>query len=238
MSRPFRDWDDRTQALAVEKVTSGLAREERDEFVARVGADGFDALEDLERSAAALHLAGLRRLDTPPAALILRLQADARARFAGEHTAHVQSRAIEPQRSGRRLLAISGWLAAAVLLAVFVLERLPQRARDAEAARAMLVSSAPDLVRAPWVATADPLAGDVSGDVVWSRDRQEGYLRFRDLPPNDPARRQYQLWIFDKSRAEWEAKPVDGGVFDVGPGAEVVVRIDPSSRCARRPCSR
>lgn len=227
MSRPFRDWDERTQALAVEEVTSGLAREQRDEFLERVGADGFDALEELERSAAALHLAGLRRLDTPPAALILKLQSDARAHFAGARPAPVSLRATESPRKSRRLLAMSGWLAAAVLLAVFVLERLPQRSRDAATARGNLVASAPDLVRAGWVAAADPLAGNVSGDVVWSRDRQEGYLRFRDLPPNDPSRSQYQLWIFDKSRAEWEAKPVDGGVFDVGPGAEVVVRIDP-----------
>lgn len=49
---------------------------------------------------------------------------------------------------------------------------------------------------------------------------------FRDLPHNDPRVNQYQLWIFDATRAEWEAKPVDGGVFDVVEGREVVVPID------------
>jgi anti-sigma-K factor RskA len=36
---------------------------------------------------------------------------------------------------------------------------------------------------------------------------------------------QYQLWIFDKNRDE--RYPVDGGVFDIPPGAhEVFVPID------------
>jgi hypothetical protein len=41
-------------------------------------------------------------------------------------------------------------------------------------------------------------------------------------PPNDPARAQYQLRIFDAQREE--AHPVDGGVFGVRQG-EVVIPI-------------
>ena len=51
-------------------------------------------------------------------------------------------------------------------------------------------------------------------------------MRFRSLTPNDPSVEQYQLWIFDPTRADWQAKPVDGGVFDVVPGEETVVAID------------
>ncbi len=224
MSRPFREWDERTQALAVEEVTLGLAHEERDELMARVGPDG---LEHLEQSVAALNLAGLGRLKRPSAELSLRLQADARSHcgLAG-HAPATRLRAAETKRTRPSLLALSGWLAAAVVFAVFWLQRAPERSRDSATGREILVASATDLVRAAWVAAADPLAGNVSGDVVWSRARQEGYLRFRDLPPNDAERVQYQLWIFDKARDAWEAKPVDGGVFDVGPDAEVVVRID------------
>ena len=40
---------------------------------------------------------------------------------------------------------------------------------------------------------------------------------------NDPTQFQYQLWIFDKDRDD--KYPVDGGVFDVGPDGEVVVKI-------------
>ena len=42
------------------------------------------------------------------------------------------------------------------------------------------------------------------------------------LAANDPARAQYQLWIFDGARDQ--AHPVDGGVFDVRSG-DVVVPI-------------
>ena len=51
-------------------------------------------------------------------------------------------------------------------------------------------------------------------------------MRFRGLAPNDSSESQYQLWIFDPTRADWEAKPVDGGVFDVPDTGEVVVPID------------
>jgi len=225
VNRPYPEWDDRTQALAVEEVTLGLAREERDELTARLGADD---LVQLEESAAALNLAGLGRLDTPPPALMRKLEADARAHFRlSGHARPTRLLAAETQRPRRVLLTLSGWLVAAVVAAVFWLQRAPERSRDSAAGREILLASAPDLVRAPWIAAADPLAGNVSGDVVWSRARQEGYLRFRDLAQNDRKRVQYQLWIFDKARDEWEAKPVDGGVFDVGPDAEVVVRIDP-----------
>ena len=67
-------------------------------------------------------------------------------------------------------------------------------------------------------------ASGATGDVVWSTAEQRGYLRFVDLAVNDPAREQYQLWIFDV--AQDERYPVDGGVFDVASSGEVVVAID------------
>ena len=51
-------------------------------------------------------------------------------------------------------------------------------------------------------------------------------MRFESLAPNDPETSQYQLWIFDPTRADWEARPVDGGVFDVPSSGEVCVPID------------
>ncbi len=93
------------------------------------------------------------------------------------------------------------------------------------AARAQLVASAADVQTLAWTATADPSAVGAGGDVVWSASLQEGYLRFTNLAPNDPKLLQYQLWIFDKARDE--RYPVDGGVFDVGPGGEVIVKIAP-----------
>jgi anti-sigma-K factor RskA len=48
-------------------------------------------------------------------------------------------------------------------------------------------------------------------------------MRFVGLAPNDPAKTQYQLWIFDRTRDQ--AFPVDGGVFDVTASGEVIVPI-------------
>ena len=224
MKLPFGDWDERTRALALEEVTLGLSLDEREELLARL--DPRD-LGQLELSAAALNLAGLGKLDTPPAALIRRLEVEARAHSrAAKRAAETRVRAPSRQTRWSLTLALSGWVAAALMLVSFLLQRDAQPSQDLATRREVLVARAADLVRAEWVAAADPLAGKLNGDVVWSCERQEGYLRFRDLPPNDPKLHQYQLWIFDRSRDEWEAKPVDGGVFDVGPAREVVVRID------------
>jgi anti-sigma-K factor RskA len=61
--------------------------------------------------------------------------------------------------------------------------------------------------------------------VVWSNRAQRGVMRIAGLQPNDRARWQYQLWIFDVARDQ--KYPVDGGVFDIPPGQrEVLVPID------------
>jgi hypothetical protein len=93
------------------------------------------------------------------------------------------------------------------------------------AARKALLETAKDVKTLAWTATADQAAKGASGDVVWSPSKQEGYMRFTGLAANDPKVLQYQLWIFDKDRDD--KYPVDGGVFDVGPDGEVIVKISP-----------
>lgn len=75
-----------------------------------------------------------------------------------------------------------------------------------------------------WQTTTDPAAQSVTGDLVWHAGKQQGFLRFRGLPKNDPHQIQYQLWIFDGERDE--RHPVDGGVFDAEHEGEIVVPID------------
>jgi hypothetical protein len=71
-----------------------------------------------------------------------------------------------------------------------------------------------------------------SGDVVWDSRSQRGFLRLHGFVPNDPARAQYQLWIFDAARDD--RYPVDGGVFDVPPGRdEVIVPMHPTLPVSR-----
>jgi anti-sigma-K factor RskA len=64
---------------------------------------------------------------------------------------------------------------------------------------------------------------EISGDLVWSDIKQSGYMRFKGLPINDRSKESYQLWIFDETQDE--KTPIDGGVFDVNSGGEIIVPI-------------
>jgi anti-sigma-K factor RskA len=117
-----------------------------------------------------------------------------------------------------------GWALAAMLAVALVVVRTEvPSAPDGAAARASLVNGATDVVTLPWaVPTAAGYEG-VTGDVVWSQSRQQGYLRLANMPVNDPARVQYQLWIVDPERDS--KHPVDGGVFNVSSTGEVIIPI-------------
>lgn len=80
-------------------------------------------------------------------------------------------------------------------------------------------------------ATQDAAAKGASGDVVWHGGLQHGYMRIAGLEANDPARVQYQLWIFDADRDD--KFPVDGGVFDVSKGGEALVPISAKLKVGR-----
>lgn len=97
----------------------------------------------------------------------------------------------------------------------------PAALKPADARTALLAIAG--TVTVPFSATTDAAAVGAGGDVVWHSGVQKGFMRIQGLAANDPAREQYQLWIFDAERDE--RYPVDGGVFDVGPGGEIVVPI-------------
>lgn len=131
----------------------------------------------------------------------------------------------------RRILSDrdTAWAIAAIFLILFVAKSFvdepstkasgPTLTQIApEAARQTLVQDASDLIRSSFGGVGDYEA--MSGEVVWSDARQEGYLILSDLPANDPTSKQYQLWIVDPERDE---KPVDGGVFDIPSGGGAIV---------------
>ncbi len=137
--------------------------------------------------------------------------------------------------------AAGGWIAAAACLAIlvfgFVLNRPaapeagapiaggtptggPESVPLASQRRALLATATDTQVFEwhPWVLEGDgPEIREVTGDVVWSESRQQGYMRFRGLPENDPEEIQYQLWIVD-SRGLFDetgqSARISGGVFD------------------------
>lgn len=87
----------------------------------------------------------------------------------------------------------------------------------------------PGSVRLAWTPfdlPDDPaLQQDVTGDVVWNDELEQGYLRFVNLDVNDPAKEQYQIWVVDDRGME---QKVSGGVFNATADGEIIVAIDPS----------
>jgi len=209
---------ERLEDLLVAQATEGLdaaQARELDRLLTEhpdTDADGYD------RAAAALQLALLDDAGPMPAQLRETLLAQAPGAPA-DTPPRIQPRTPAPRRSP--------WAAAAMVAAVVVAflggRWMAQSPSDSDPGqdRAALVAEASDLVRIEWTATEDPAAAGASGDVVWSPSRQRGYMRFRGLEANDPAQRQYQLWVFDATRDE--RYPVDGGVFDIPAGVDEVV---------------
>ncbi len=91
--------------------------------------------------------------------------------------------------------------------------------------REELLRSTTGLIKANWAPGNVKEIKDISGDVVWSDEKQAGYMRFRGLPANDKSKETYQLWIFDKTQDK--ATPIDGGTFDVAANGEAIIAIDP-----------
>ncbi len=221
----------RLDELLAQRAVGGLDAEERREL-ASLREICPDTDEDaFERVAADLDLALGAHSSTPlPPALDARVARDAAEFFAG---ADGSTRSLRPAAAGARgapprrrrswqPAAVAGWFVATAALAVLISSRIvPVAPPDARSSRAALLSRGEPVVELAWQPTEDPAASSLEGDVVWSDARGEGFMRFRGLAPNDPAVRQYQLWIFDAERDE--RFPVDGGVFDVPSGAEEVV---------------
>lgn len=205
--------------LLIKKAVEGLSAEEE----AALNASGMPVqgeLQRFERAAAAVAVTGLHPLQDLPDSLRQRLLLESARQVAVTNAPLTKS---VPQRAAANM----GWWAAAacLLLALFVWNRgqQPRPATEPQSLRAQLLARA-DSVRIDWTATADPNAGGIRGDLVWSPSTQSGVMRFVGMTRNDPAVHQYQLWIFDAERDE--RYPVDGGVFDVPAGAtEVLVPI-------------
>ena len=91
-----------------------------------------------------------------------------------------------------------------------------------------MLRSTAGLIKADWAPGNVKELKEIAGDVVWSDEKQKGYMRFRGLPANDKTKETYQLWIFDK--VQDKATPIDGGTFDVDASGEIVIPIDAKLR--------
>ena len=237
--------------LLVKQVTEGLSPAEQRALDAMDGAVATVYLRDFERAAAAVTLAAGAGAAPMPASMRERLTKQAEAHFAAAAPARVadlgaarEAGRSKPNRGGY------GWLAAAacLVLAVFGWIRQPTASNPplaaitppvvvtkiekppappkpptpAEARATMLANS--ESLKVTLAPTKDSAAAGVTADVVWDPSTQTGFMHLVGLAVNDPAVRQYQMWIFDGGRDK--RYPVDGGVFDVpADTGEVVIPI-------------
>jgi anti-sigma-K factor RskA len=205
----------RLEELLGIEATQGLTPAEATELDRLLEAFPDEDPDGFELAAAAVHLALAGAPGEMPPALAEKLHL---AAVALTPASSLRSRpAARAGRSGRRTWAMwAGWAVAAGLAGVLVYTNWPQP--DVAARRTKLE-------RDP-TAAAKSFAGEKAGAsaaVVWSNAKQEGYLEVRGLPPNDPKKEQYQLWIVDGGRVK--KQPVDGGVFDVRPDGTALVPV-------------
>jgi hypothetical protein len=199
-----------------------------------------------ELTAASLAIANLDMSETLPSHLRARIEDAADEWFAQKEAAKAPASpvvATEPK------IGWLGWVAAAIaFIALTVTLWIPRQGQPTTASvtpspvpaetpfpvpekrREKLLADASDVKKATWGPGNVKDLASVTGDAVWSDDRQEGFLRFRGLPPNDKHTQQYQLWIFDETQSD--KTPIDGGVFDVNAGenGEVVIPIHATLR--------
>ncbi len=228
--------------LLTKKAIYGLDDAEQRELDQLDPGTAEDELLSLEMTAAAISLTDLIVDEPLPASLSAKIEKNAE-KWVGsaEPWPPVYKQAEEPRSSG--WFGWLGWGAAVAACAVLAVNLYMTRVQtppeiakvDPTPAvtpreltpserRQQLIDSELSIIKANWAAGNVKDLKDVSGDVVWSDSKQQGYMRFRGLPVNDKTKETYQLWIFDKTQDK--ATPIDGGVFDVNSDGEVIVPID------------
>ena len=221
--------------LLTSRATEGLSEEESKELDLALHELTDVAADDLDLAAAAAHLAfegNSSDVETMPERVKQRILEQAQSHSVASES----GRAEKPQTGERSALDARyvGWYAAAAMLLLALWApwspgpELPTPAPTLAEQRSLLIEGASDLLQVAWATPEIAEYAQVKGDVVWSNERQAGFMRLIGLPANRSAVEQYQLWIVDPSRDE---RPIDGGVFDVPAGVdEVVVPIDAKLR--------
>lgn len=218
---------DRMLELLADRSLQEITAQDQAELDAWLNENGDDDLMDVAAGAALLAMLG--RVEAPPASVMTRAaqaaeqfrREQANGSFRPEAPALRLTIADAPIAAPRRIsTGWLGWLAAAACLAFAAIGWLPAfRARQIPQVAASVsltnlraeVDSAKDASRASWADWDKPEIAGVKGEIVWSQSKQKGYMVFRGLPKNDPAREQYQLWIVDDRGIEHR---VSGGIFN------------------------
>lgn len=242
---------ERIDDLLIELATTGLSATDQSELNRLLATAPGTYPQEMELVVAAADLAMMASTAIAPMPVSLRSKVIAQsAEWTGARAVRAAASApatqrdvvakIEPMRDPAFMSKVGWWVAAAALVIAaigWVSQPGAQPGRPGGATATLtaresmlkLLGDADDVVRVAWTPTEDPAAktpagGKAAGEVVWSNERQEGYMVFKGLAVNDPRAEQYQLWIFDVNQDE--KYPMHGGVFDIPPGqTEVVVPI-------------
>lgn len=202
--------------------------------------------ESIELTVAALGLIDLETNQEIPAHLQSKILAKAESFFAAQSDAApalpVREFIVNQSAVAKPWFAWLGWAVAAaacVALAIIIFmprtgteiaggkgtptptqEEKPDPARQ----RQQLVDSSGKVLMAKIGKGTVKEIDNVAGDVVWSDDKQKGYVRIKGLPKNDAVKETYQLWIFEDNQGS--KTPIDGGTFDINSDGEVIIPID------------
>lgn len=234
MSHALNPLPERLRELLAGRALGDLSRDEEHELQTLLVSQGAIDADEFDRVAAALLLSrkpGSR--EELPRHLRERIAVEARrhlpvAPATSSSTSEADRPSVAPSSTFSRR-EVAAWFAAAACLLVALTLWFGRSSESSTslspmALRERLLKDAPDLVRVKWQPGKTPVDPPVTGDVVWSNARQEGYLHFHGLPKNDATREQYQLWIIDPQRDD---EPIDGGVFDISSTGDVVIPISP-----------
>jgi anti-sigma-K factor RskA len=247
--------DEKLRDLLADQVTLGLSDDEARELGELLGsADGGMDAQSFELAAAAIALAETR-YEPMPANLEAKLARVAEEYFGtaksevddGIHDQPTQAFKWEEPKASRSFFDWFGWAAAAMACIALAMtffynqnriselqakidQLTPKPAAEETLAqkRDRLKAAGGEIARAEWTKGNVKDTETVTGEVVWSDAKQEGYMTFRGLPVNDPNLQAYQLWMFEDGKLE--EFPKDGGVFNVTSEGEVIIPIDAKLR--------
>ena len=227
--------------LLIKEATEGLTDSERRQLEEMQGGLA-NRDHSFELTAASLAIANLDTSEPMPSHIRARIEDAADEWFGRKEAEKVPVEKVSATEPKIGWFGWLGWATAAVAILILAITVwIPRQQPPAtailtptpaetpfpapEKRREEFLSAAPDVMKAAWGPGNVKDLASVTGDAVWSDDRQEGYLRFRGLPPNDKHTQQYQLWIFDETQSD--KTPIDGGVFDVNVDekGEVVIPI-------------
>lgn len=207
--------------LLVLRATEGLSDAQARALKLLLKEHDLEDTTDLDLAAAAAAnacaLRGAAQQEDAPEHLQDKLKQDADRFFNGQRVVDFKPKPLPREDSSFNW----GWATAAMLaVAMFVTNNVDFGSEATlESQRDELIARSNTTV-IDWGKPDDPAYANVTGNVVWNDDLQQGYMLLSNMPVNDPASTQYQLWVVDSDR---DANPVDGGVFDIPAGETMVI---------------